>query len=121
MPLYNPSGATAYDPGPLTVVPAGQTRTLSQAKIQRVLLPTDGAAATVLLPATPNDRDAVLFDTSGATIVNQATINPNGNNIESIYLAPGTIVSVPVTTGLNPGASGELIFEAGTPGVWRQW
>jgi hypothetical protein len=105
--------------GALTVILAGASTTLSEAAVQRVLVASDGAAATAVFPLIPVDGDVVWVHTSGATVVNQVTINPNGAFIEN-PLVPGTTTSSNVTMGPNPGASGIFVYEVANT-LWRLW
>jgi len=111
-------GGSSSLTGPLTTVVAGTTPTLNQANVQRANVPTDGAASGLIYPLAPNDGDIIYGKTTGvAPVVNQATINPNGKNIESIR-SPGTIGSGNVQTGLNVAVSWTHVYEAaGT--LWR--
>lgn len=115
MPYYAPP----IFPGPVTTVTAGTTPTLARAAMQRVLVPTDTTASGFLFPAAPADKDAVWVHTTGAGVANAATLNPNGAHIED-PLNPGTIGTVTVTMGPNPGASAIFVFD-GAATTWRLW
>jgi hypothetical protein len=105
--------------GTLTTILAGTSQTLNESGVQRVLVASDGAAATAVFPLVPLDGDAIWVHTSGATVVNQVTLNPNGALIEN-PMTPGTTTSSNVTMGPNPGASAIFVYEIANT-LWRLW
>jgi hypothetical protein len=120
LPVGNGGTGTTLLLGSLTSVSGGTTTTLSQASVQRVTVST-AAANTAKFPASPNNGDAIWVHTTGTTVTNQATLDPNGNHIEDPQ-APGSTTGTTgtVTMGPNPGVSALYVYESsGT--LWRLW